>query len=294
MIRASTRLISIATLAVLGACGETSGNRASPSTRTGLEANAVGDIAPTDSISAAKPALAELPKEIDEWAHKEAANCRTILDGTYHGYDKRFRTADFNADGRPDYILSEANIDCRGDGLGNAEEKWGKVGPENDFLISSPTGYMLVQGFGSYDDAITIRKDAKGDRLVVAVSLPIMECPAVQSAVWALHGNKMSVVERLDDKGKPVRCGGEALAAKSGLPVPFGKYAVNTSCAEAGNGNFLSLSPKYWGEIDGDTPIGPFRNLGGDRWSLGSGITITITGPKSFVEGGRQMTWCKG
>lgn len=80
------------------------------------------------------------------------------------------------------------------------------------------------------------------------------------------------------------------------LPVPFGKYAVNQSCADAAAGNdYLGLSRGNWSEIDGDTPIGPFRNVGGNRWALGhgSGLTITVTGPKSFTENGRKMTWCK-
>jgi len=82
----------------------------------------------------------------------------------------------------------------------------------------------------------------------------------------------------------------------SALPVPFGKYAVNQSCADAAAANdYLGLSRTYWSEIDGDTPIGPFRNVGGNRWALGhgSGLTITVTGPKTFSENGRSMTWCK-
>lgn len=80
------------------------------------------------------------------------------------------------------------------------------------------------------------------------------------------------------------------------LPVPFGKYAVDQSCAGAAAANdYLGLSRNYWSEIDGDTPIGPFRNLGGNRWALGhgSGLTITVTGPKTFSENGRRMMWCK-
>jgi hypothetical protein len=79
------------------------------------------------------------------------------------------------------------------------------------------------------------------------------------------------------------------------LPVRFGKYAVNQSCADAAAGNdYLGLSLDNWSEIDGDTPIGPFRNVGGNRWALGhgSGLTITVTGAKSFTEDGRKMTWC--
>jgi len=80
------------------------------------------------------------------------------------------------------------------------------------------------------------------------------------------------------------------------LPVPFGKYAINQSCADAAAANdYLGLSRNDWSEIDGDTPIGPFRNLGGNRWALGhgSGLTITVTGPKTFSENGRRMMWCK-
>ena len=84
--------------------------------------------------------------------------------------------------------------------------------------------------------------------------------------------------------------------AAATLPVPFGKYAADQSCADAAKSNdYLGLSRSYWSEIDGDTPIGPFRNVGGNRWALGhgSGLTITVTGPKTFSENGRKMTWCK-
>ena len=94
----------------------------------------------------------------------------------------------------------------------------------------------------------------------------------------------------------PPAPGGVRPGTASVLPVPFGKYAVNQSCADAAAANdYLGLSRTYWSEIDGDTPIGPFRNVDGNRWALGhgSGLTITVTGPKTFSENGRSMTWCK-
>lgn len=291
MTHATTTSAGMATLLILAACGQGTSNNAAP-----LEQEpAVNTVAAVqqDNVSTTAATPAALPKEIDAWAQKWAVTCRKLLGGSYHGYDKKFRTADFNGDGRADYILSEANIDCRGDGLDSAEAKWGRAGPENDFLVSNATGYQLVQGLTSYDEGMTIRKDPKGDRLVVGLSIPDMDCQAVASVVWAWTGKKMDSVQRLDDKGRPVRCGGDVPAGKGALPVPFGKYAVNATCAEAAMGNdYLTLSPKYWGEIDGDTPIGPFRDLGGGRWSLGSGITISVTGTRTFSEGGRTMSWC--
>lgn len=74
------------------------------------------------------------------------------------------------------------------------------------------------------------------------------------------------------------------------LPVPFGKYAENGHCANA----HMMLTPSYWGDdsVGEGWAIGPFRNLGGNRWALSATITITVTGPRSFTVRGRSMTWC--
>jgi len=78
------------------------------------------------------------------------------------------------------------------------------------------------------------------------------------------------------------------------FPVRTGRYAANMTCKEAAaSDDYVTVSRKTWGEIDGDSPIGPVRNLGGNRWSLGSGLTITVVSPTSFTENGRKMTWCK-
>lgn len=78
------------------------------------------------------------------------------------------------------------------------------------------------------------------------------------------------------------------------FPVRTGRYAANTTCKEAAAADdYVTVSRDNWGEIDGDTPIGPVKNLGGNRWSLGSGLTITVASPTSFTENGRKMIWCK-
>jgi len=74
------------------------------------------------------------------------------------------------------------------------------------------------------------------------------------------------------------------------LPVPFGRYTANGNCTTAD----LILTPKYWGDdgVGDGWAIGPFRNLGGNRWALSPAVTITVTGPRSFTVKGRTMTWC--
>jgi len=74
------------------------------------------------------------------------------------------------------------------------------------------------------------------------------------------------------------------------LPVPFGRYTANGDCATAD----LILTPKYWGDdgVGDGWAIGPFHNLGGNRWALSPAVTITVTGPRSFTVKGRTMTWC--
>lgn len=56
----------------------------------------------------------------------------------------------------------------------------------------------------------------------------------------------------------------------------------------------MLLTPKYWGDdADGDGyAIGPFRNLGDNRWALSPAVTITVTGPRSFTVNGHKMIWC--
>ncbi len=82
--------------------------------------------------------------------------------------------------------------------------------------------------------------------------------------------------------------------AVADFPVRTGRYAANATCKEAAaSDDYVTVSRNTWGEIDGDTPIGPVRKLGGNRWSLGSGLTITVSSPTSFTENGRKLTWCK-
>jgi len=85
-----------------------------------------------------------------------------------------------------------------------------------------------------------------------------------------------------------------ALASPDGRPpVRLGRYAVNQSCRDAGEGDdYLVLSAHRWSEIDGDTPILAWRPLGGNRWAAGPGIVISVVSERRFVEHGRVMTWC--
>ncbi|MBO9601884.1 MAG: hypothetical protein J7496_05175 [Novosphingobium sp.] len=84
--------------------------------------------------------------------------------------------------------------------------------------------------------------------------------------------------------------GGQNGSAAEGLPVPFGRYTADGNCANA----HLMLTPNYWGDdADGEGwVIGPFRNLGSNRWALSPALTIVVTGPRSFTIKGRAMTWC--
>lgn len=81
-------------------------------------------------------------------------------------------------------------------------------------------------------------------------------------------------------------------------PLPTGFYAVSDTCAGAAKpgGQYLYFDPKNWNEIDGQSRIKAIRPMGGSRWSIemdgGPGLTIEVTGPSSFTEYGRTLTYC--
>lgn len=144
----------------------------------------------------------------------------------------------------------------------------------NAFIGSSDTGTEL-QHIGTYDMEGGV---AALDALARCVegrtaTSPTMTAPAPRPAPTRV----------------PIKQPGPTPVA-GGLPVPLGRYADGGKCASA----HMLLTPKYWGDdADGEGwAIGPFRNLGANRWALSPSVTITVTGPRSFVFKGRTFTWC--
>lgn len=207
-------------------------------------------------------------------------------------------TADFNADGKTDYVLSENRL-CAG-----AEGGWGRAGPQNDFLVSSSTGYALFQGFVTFLEQANIKKRESGDVIQFAGSDTSSDgCGDAFTITWSWNGRKLDLTDRRNAKGQKVDEAGCLVSASSSLPIKVGYYGyADVSCAVSLRSyDGITISDRIWRDFDGDYPIRPIRNLGGKRYQFGDSYTIEIIDADRFVgwvtgaprtETERRFIWC--
>lgn len=211
--------------------------------------------------------------------------------------------ADFNADGKTDYVLSQENFLCADHPPG--QETWGTWGPQYEFLISSTAGYKLDKGF-TQRFGIDVVKRPTGD--VIQFEREDMSgegCAGAFTITWSWTGKKMDLTDRrnakgakVDERGCPV--GGTVSKASGFPPIPEGYYAANSSCSDAARDSsgtsYLFFDRKTWGEWDGSSDIKQISSAGDNAWKIvldgGDSLTIKVTGPSSFTEYGRTMRHC--
>jgi hypothetical protein len=221
-----------------------------------------------------------------------------------------FIPADFNEDGRSDFIVITPNEGCVEDGPLNYGSHGG---PPVNFVISTPSGYQTFQGFGAYVSPDMIERRGNRDVLNLALTFNATgRCGPVAAAIWGWNGSGITVIERRNAIGQLVDQEGcaasqasaasaPARANTSGLPIRPGYYAVNEPTCTAALRSSLAgvvIDNRYLRDIDGDYPITPVRNLGNNRYRMGEAFeAIRIIDADSFVadegqEYQRRFLWC--
>jgi len=274
-----SRLVSLFLTAVmLAGCGSqsthTSDNVDAATTASGAAANMATAAAP-----AAAPAAAALPPAaVAAWENFARGQCRDqgerfgavrfaplagrgeavdLVERHFAGGKGGFLSADFNADGNLDFVVTTPGHGCAASG-----PAYGDRGPPVDFIVSTAGGYKVVDGFmGWIAPAMIVRR---GDR--DALDLPGSfngRCGTVAKVTWGWTNNGIDVVERRDDRGQPVDREGCAQAVvKDGAaasPVEKGFYAAGMAggCADAAQQDSFA----YW---DGSH----IEALGGNRYRI--------------------------
>jgi len=86
------------------------------------------------------------PTQISTWIEDKKRECAS--EGfEFERADNFLRTADFNADGKTDYILWDGGVVCEG----RPASWFGNAGPPLTFLVSYGDDYGFYEGFSFYD-----------------------------------------------------------------------------------------------------------------------------------------------
>lgn len=311
-------LVSVATIAIAG-CGTES--TADAAAGTAAQKQAASANAEPATGTPAVAAHAALPSAaLAAWEGYARGECRDMgvrfsavrfapiqsvnLELESAANEGAFFVAEFNGDGRPDFVVTTENWGCA------EKADHGSMGPPYDFIISTAEGYQAAYGFNGGFGPEDIRR--RGKRDVVEYRRGWNgNCGYVQTAVWGWNGTQMDVIEWRDNKGKIVDKEGCAVGAQAAAgsanfpPIPKGYYAVGTTCARAANAQAASDGPSSlvrfdesaltW--FDGGPEIRGFESLGNNRFrtrarSSGNGddtkgasadFVIRITGASSFV-----------
>lgn len=284
-------ILAVAAMLLCSAC-----DRTNQSETAAMQATADSGITPAvaETTASAPP---RNPPELD----RIIADRRKGCDGEVgQGFGKTL-TADFNADGKTDYVISDDRFLCADEGGG--QSAWGRAGPHNEFLVSSPSGYALSDGFGSYLDASNIKGRRQGD--VIQLDWEDMSsegCAGKFTATWSWTGKKMDLTDRRNAKGQKVDELGCAASASGNLPIKLGYYGYDGAGVDPCTlTDGVTITAKDFVDIDGYYPLRPVRKLGNGRYQLGESYNIEVTGPDRFAvwvagdsrsETERRLVWC--
>ena len=171
----------------------------------------------------------QLPPEVGPWIQKVREEC--MANGArFEGIRDFVLPADFNGDGREDYVLMWGGANCVDPG-GSASGGfgWGRAGPTNDFLISTPDGYVVQDGFMSELGRDNIKR--RGDRDVIELEGGWnTDGGDVARVVHGWDGSQMQILERFNSAGQSVDGDGYPIGASTsvqaggGLPFREGVY----------------------------------------------------------------------
>ncbi|MGV7120792.1 hypothetical protein [Sphingopyxis sp. 550A] len=201
-----------------------------------------------------------------------------------------FVTADFNADGTPDFVVTTPGHGCATSG-----PAYGDQGPPVDFIVSSASGYKAFNGFmGWIAPAMIVQRRGRD-----VLDLPggfNGRCGPVTKVTWGWTNNGIDPVERRNDSGKLVDREGCAQAstadgASTAPPVEKGFYATTGDCPDA-------IQQQYFAYWDGRH----IEALGGNRYRIpfrvieaaelvtnNAAVTATSPGVLTFQGGGNWV-----
>lgn len=317
--RLAARLLLPGSMLYLAACGQPS--EANQTTDHGTAGSVVATATGTVPAATAAAASATLPPAVlAAWERFARGECRDMgvrfgavrfvpiqsLDPSQESAanEGTFFVAEFNGDGRPDFVVATENWGCA------EEADHGKMGPPHDFIISTTEGYQAAYGLNGGFGPEDVRRRGKRDIVEYRRGWN-GNCGYVQTAVWGWNGTQMDAIEWRDDKGKLVdkegcAVGAQAAAGSAGFPpLPKGYYAVGTTCALAANAQVATDGPSSLARFDesalawfdGGPEIRGLESLGNNRFrvrarSYGNGddtkgsradFVIRVTGASSFV-----------
>lgn len=239
-----------------------------------------------------------------------------LVEQHFAGGKGGFVSADFNSDGRPDFVVTTPGHGCVSDG-----PAYGDQGPPVDFIVSVAGGYQVFDGFMGWISPAMIAR--RGDRDVLDLPGGFSgRCGPVTTIAWGWARDGVDAVERRNDSGQLVDREGCAVSAQppanqggggSFPPIEPGYWAAEASCSEAIRDALeIPLDQSGLGYFDaqrgwsGRFEVLRYTALGGDRYRMHgrhhtengaepAQMDIVVDSRTSFTEPGefeRRYTHC--
>ncbi|MDG2532295.1 hypothetical protein P6144_01425 [Sphingomonas sp. HITSZ_GF] len=268
---------------------------------------------------------APLPREVTAWVAEQRADCVSSGSGRFVASPNFYDTADFNGDGKPDYVVTRAGMQCGNDATWSLE---GPQIPGYTFFVSTPRGYVDA-GFDVAAEGIRYVKYQGRDVAVMVYAGPGMGAAKTFYVGW--NGQRIDRLAEIDRRGKitPIRTvavplrpvappappappAGAGAAASRLLPLPKGYYVARTSCEDAARGSSVSVYG-YLSDTDFSDGTSACKVLSATRTGQGvstlkkscpdpmgaratdrtvSSVTLRATGPTGLSDGYFNYRYC--
>lgn len=220
--------------------------------------HAVAALAVVLSVAATAQTARKVPSEVANWANEQRADC-VGSGGRFTGSSDFYQTADFNGDGRLDFIVTRSAFRCS---LGLTWSLDGQM-PSYEFFVSSGGRYIHA-GYQSSAEDIKIVRSGNRDVIEITTGGPGVRKSGLQRIVMAWDGTRMAPMASRS------RSGSQALR-----PVPNNMAPAPPSSRQNGIGPLGIIAGNYVAENEPcDRPSTVFhydgRRIGqasrGERW----------------------------
>jgi hypothetical protein len=221
----------------------------------------------SSSGSPRQDAAAALPPEIARWVSGLRSDCRDA-GGRVTSEQLTPKVADFNGDGRPDYVLSAAEtIGCS---AGATFFLQGQV-PTWTFFVSSSRGY---DGDGESVASLALeigRHEGRPAAMVFSGGPGAYERPW-EKVAYGWNGRAIAPLAYFGADGRRVNADGTAFGgggwSASGFPesLPPGFYAESCWPPDPNGLGYVYLTNRRWQEWDAELPINRIERNGTTRF----------------------------